>query len=140
MAGVVKKYNIKGQLIEEYFQNNGKKEGEHKEYLYGDDSLYQTTTVNFINDKKHGCECTYFDTFYDGFVLDCYSYYDNGDCIYSISRECSSQYMFGFGEDDDPLRFGFSAIYFYPHNARINSTDKNNYIDVLIEGLKKFKT
>jgi len=47
MARIVKTYYDHGQLDEEYFENDGKKEGEYKKY-YSNGQIHET--FNYIND------------------------------------------------------------------------------------------
>jgi antitoxin component YwqK of YwqJK toxin-antitoxin module len=50
-CGLVRNYIERGDLIEEYFHNNGKKEGKYKIFDLKGNILVE---VEYINDKKNG--------------------------------------------------------------------------------------
>jgi len=51
MAQVTRTYHDNGQLKKEYFENDGKKEGEYKQY-YVNGQLYRI--CNYVNGKIEG--------------------------------------------------------------------------------------
>ena len=54
---IIKKYHLNGKLKEEYFENNGKKEGLYKSY-WSNGQLYNE--VNYIGGKMNGIYNTYY--------------------------------------------------------------------------------